>query len=80
MSLHANGSDKVAEVIAKLAATPPDKALVLSTIHKAKGLEWDDVTFLDYNQLREGGHERNCWYVGVTRAKKKLTLHLSSRR
>jgi superfamily I DNA/RNA helicase len=80
ISLHANGSTRVAEVINKLAGTPPDKALVLSTIHKAKGLEWDDVTFLDYNQLRNEGQERNCWYVGVTRAKKKLTLHTPAKR
>ncbi|HXJ94237.1 MAG TPA: UvrD-helicase domain-containing protein [Terriglobia bacterium] len=75
LSLHANGSNKVEEVIAKLAATPQDQALVLSTIHKAKGLEWDDVTFLDYSKLRWEGQEPNCWYVGCTRAKRALHLH-----
>jgi hypothetical protein len=54
--------------------------ILLSTIHKAKGLEWPTVYFLDdwripshfakTPEARE--QERNVWYVGVTRAMKKL--------
>lgn len=57
-----------------------DDSVVLSTIHKAKGLESDKVYFLDRHlipskfastkdQLQQ---EQNLYYVGVTRAKKSL--------
>jgi len=64
----------------------PDKdALVLSTIHRAKGLEWEAVFLI---HLGEGlfpsayclesevelAEERRVFYVGVTRAKTKLFL------
>jgi DNA helicase-2/ATP-dependent DNA helicase PcrA len=59
--------------------------LVLSTIHQAKGLEWDEVMVIG---VREGSfphfrsresqseleEERRLFYVAVTRARKKLTL------
>lgn len=55
--------------------------VVLSTVHKAKGLEADTVFFLDSNLLyprwvRPGTwqetQEKNLEYVGVTRAKNRL--------
>lgn len=49
-------------------------ALTLSTVHKAKGLEWPAVTFLNYSRLTDGGQEPNINYVGVTRAQQSLTL------
>ncbi len=49
-------------------------ALTLSTIHKAKGLEWDSVVYLDYGKVWRGPQESNAKYVGVTRAKHKLLL------
>ena len=56
------------------------KGVVLSTIHKSKGLEADNVFILDVNlipskyattkdQLKQ---ERNLLYVAITRAKNKL--------
>jgi len=62
-----------------------DEALVLSTVHQAKGLEWEAV-FVP--RLTEGGfpnaralnetkgieEERRLFYVAVTRAKTHLTL------
>lgn len=61
------------------------KKLVLSTIHQAKGLEWDEVIVMDCRDgafphykskesLRELEEERRLFYVAVTRAKNKLTL------
>jgi superfamily I DNA/RNA helicase len=52
----------------------------LSTIHKAKGREWDRVGFLDAHlipgrwakQPWELEQEHNLAYVGVTRAKQEL--------
>lgn len=70
-------------------AGPPvidDDYLVLSTIHSAKGLEWDcvhvlnvtdgclplDMSLRDADGLEE---ERRLLYVAVTRARSQLTLH-----
>lgn len=52
-----------------------DKKVILSTTHKAKGLERDRV-FILANTYRKGagGEEDNLWYVAVTRAKKELYL------
>lgn len=59
------------------------KVLTLSTIHKAKGREWDRVFALDMDTLSpcrwahkdwEKVQENNLCYVQVTRAKKHLTL------
>jgi superfamily I DNA/RNA helicase len=59
------------------------KVLTLSTIHKAKGREWDRVFALGMDQYSPSKwarkpwellQERNLCYVQVTRAKKHLTL------
>lgn len=63
---------------------PKKDAVVLSTIHQAKGLEWDNVFIIS---LKEGDfphslsleeelieEERRLFYVAVTRAKKRLFL------
>lgn len=66
-----------------------DDVLTLSTIHSAKGLEWEVVFFIglsegvlpskfaleDEDQIEE---EHRLFYVGVTRAKRHLFLSLSS--
>jgi DNA helicase II / ATP-dependent DNA helicase PcrA len=61
-------------------------AVTLSTIHSSKGLEWDKVYMIDLiegiipeNNSAESGQEgleeeRRLFYVGMTRAKKQLTL------
>lgn len=50
--------------------------VILSTTHKAKGLERDRVFVLvgTYRKSGAGGEEDNLWYVAVTRAKKELYL------
>lgn len=54
-----------------------DKKVILSTTHKAKGLERDRV-FVLVNTYRYGpgvtGEEANLWYVAITRARKELYL------
>jgi len=54
-------------------ATKP--AVVLSSVHKSKGLEWDRVFMLAGTfRASKGGEEANIYYVAVTRAKKTLTF------
>jgi DNA helicase-2/ATP-dependent DNA helicase PcrA len=54
-----------------------NKKVILSTTHKAKGLERDRV-FILVNTYRYGpgvtGEEANLYYVAITRAKKELYL------
>ncbi len=65
-------------------SSPKDK-VILSTIHQAKGLEWEAVfvinltngAFPNERALKEDGgleEERRLFYVAVTRAKKHLFL------
>lgn len=72
-ALHESGN--VVQAIEQLTRTPPGQALTLSTIHKAKGLEWEHVVYLDYAKEWKGNQESNIKYVGVTRAKQSLVLH-----
>jgi DNA helicase II / ATP-dependent DNA helicase PcrA len=60
---------------------PPENAVVLSTVHSAKGLEWEAVIMVGMedgvlphfnNDDRE--EERRVAYVGITRAKRILGL------
>jgi len=94
----AEGYSNVDEFLADLALEPPDgsaagveaaerddERLVLSTIHSAKGLEWQCVfviwvvdgrfpsaySFLTDGELEE---ERRLFYVAVTRAKRHLFM------
>jgi DNA helicase-2/ATP-dependent DNA helicase PcrA len=62
----------------------PDDCITLSTIHSAKGLEWDDVflcgaggqQFPSKRAVESGceSEERRLFYVAVTRARKFLCL------
>ena len=93
--------DELGDLLADFAIEPPDRAvlkveptakheerpLVLSTIHSAKGLEWDSVFLIG---LAEGilpisfaldsedeiEEEHRLFYVGITRAKNRLHLSL----
>jgi DNA helicase-2/ATP-dependent DNA helicase PcrA len=77
---------KIAEQSAALRKAP-DNAVVLSTIHSAKGLEWEAVFLIGMEQgvlphannddLEE---ERRVAYVGITRAKRLLALTYSAAR
>ncbi len=62
-----------------------EEKIILSTIHQAKGLEWDtvfiihlaDMSFPNRRAMAEEGgmeEERRLFYVAVTRARKRLFL------
>ena len=77
---------KIAEQSASLRQAP-ESAVVLSTIHSAKGLEWEAVFLIGMEQgvlphinnddLEE---ERRVAYVGVTRAKRLIGLTFAAMR
>jgi len=81
-SLHQRGHPAAGDA-SRLTGQAP--RLVLSTIHQAKGLEWDTVFLIHLNAssfpnrraaLEEGGleEERRLFYVAATRAKRQLVL------
>ena len=66
---------------------PPGHAVVLSTIHSAKGLEWDAVFLasmedgvLPHSNSEDIEEERRIAYVGVTRARRVLGLTYAAER
>jgi superfamily I DNA/RNA helicase len=73
------GADSIAAVRARIADLftddPGRGEVVLSSTHKAKGLEWDTVWMLaDTYRSAFGGEEENLWYVAVTRAISRLVM------
>lgn len=52
--------------------------VVVSTIHKAKGREFDDVYMLVTDGLCKDNHLMRKYYVGITRAKNRLFIHTNS--
>jgi len=53
-----------------------DKEVIyVSTIHKAKGREFDTVYMLLQNRIDNTDEERRVLYVGMTRAKSSLYIH-----
>lgn len=77
--------DPPTESVAGLEPGEEDEKLVLSTIHSAKGLEWDTVfvltaldgrfpSFRAAENLDSMEEERRLMYVATTRAKNKLFL------
>lgn len=52
--------------------------VVVSTIHKAKGREFDDVYMLVSDSYVKDDHLMRRYYVGMTRAKKRLFIHTNS--
>ena len=66
---------------------PPEHAVVLSTIHSAKGLEWEAVLLvgmeegvLPHASNEDLEEERRVAYVGLTRAKRIVGLSYASLR
>jgi len=52
--------------------------VVVSTIHKAKGREFDDVYMLVTDNQNRNDELMRRLYVGITRAKKRLFIHTNS--
>lgn len=66
---------------------PPENAVVLSTIHSAKGLEWDTVFVagiedgvLPHANAEDIEEERRVAYVAITRARRRLGLTYAAER
>lgn len=76
----AYSKDELKQKLAKLFVDGP--GVTLSTIHRAKGLEWPTVWLLDWHLLPaqwaetevERQQERNLQYIGVTRAQLNLNF------
>ena len=49
--------------------------VVVSTIHKSKGMEFDDVYMLISEPRQLTDEVLRRYYVGITRAKKRLFIH-----
>ena len=80
-----DGAQSIQEVLSRIEALFSDqddsKRLVLSTTHKAKGLERDRVFMLRDTYLRKDSEEeRNLAYVAVTRARKQLFYVYSAKK
>ena len=78
--------DRIAEQSQSL-RNPPPNAVMLSTIHSAKGLEWDMVFLvgvedgvLPHANCEDIEEERRVAYVGMTRARRRLGLTYSAER
>ncbi len=58
--------------------TDPEKTILVSTLHKAKGREFDTV-YINLNHFNiMGDEQRRVLYVGMTRAKKQLFINDNS--
>ncbi len=51
--------------------------IIVSTMHKAKGREFDNVYILSNNGVFNDDKAKRAMYVAITRAKKKLYVHYS---
>lgn len=52
--------------------------ILVSTMHKAKGKEFDNIFLLLENYNHSSDEAKRLLYVAMTRAKKRLTIHLNS--
>jgi len=54
------------------------ETIIVSTIHKAKGKEFDNVFLLLEDFFPSTDNDKRLLYVAMTRAKRNLTIHLNS--
>ncbi len=54
------------------------ETIFVSTVHKAKGKEFDNVFLILENFYSESDQDKRQLYVAMTRAKQNLTVHLNS--
>jgi ATP-dependent DNA helicase RecQ len=55
-----------------------EETILVSTIHKVKGKEFDNVVLMLENFRPDTDADKRLLYVAMTRAKQSLTLHLNS--
>ena len=62
----------------KISMVRMGETILVSTIHKAKGKEFDNVFLMleDFDPATD--EAKRLLYVAMTRAKRKLTIHLNS--
>lgn len=66
-----------------LASFSGDRAVRIMSIHKSKGLEFDTVVLLGVERETFWGNEvaeRSAYFVGISRAKRRLFLTVCERR
>lgn len=71
------------DIVKVLARFSDDKAVRIMTIHKSKGLEFDSVVLLGVEKETfwgDGDAERCAFFVGISRAKRRLVLTRSTER
>ncbi|QGA38985.1 AAA family ATPase [Burkholderia glumae] len=74
------GGDNVATALASFSG---DRAVRIMSIHKSKGLEFDTVVVLGVERETFWGNEvaeRSAYFVGISRAKRRLFLTVCERR
>jgi superfamily I DNA/RNA helicase len=74
----------------KMKEKKKENSVVLSTMHRAKGLEWDEVYVIDCNEeitpyskaetKEDMEEERRMFYVAITRAKRILHIYSFDKR
>jgi AAA domain/UvrD-like helicase C-terminal domain len=75
----AEGCSSVSEIERRMGTMFSDTdrgypCVVLSTVHKAKGLEWDRVFMLEWTFKHASDEDQNIYYVAITRTKKTLVF------
>jgi ATP-dependent DNA helicase RecQ len=55
----------------------PGETILVSTIHKAKGKEFDNIYLMLEDYYLSNDADKRLLYVAMTRAKKNLTIHLN---
>ena len=69
--------------VSALSRLSEDSAVRIMTIHKSKGLEFDTVIALGIERETFWGNaddERSAFFVGISRAKRRLMLTVAKRR
>lgn len=70
-----NSANEVIESIKNLFSDLNDQnAITLTSCHRAKGLEYDNVWMINSTFSFTSEEEKNLWYVAVTRTKKVLNI------
>lgn len=71
-------NSQIAEYISEILGTNTEADVYVGTIHSAKGLEYDNVILVGVDGIRFGlkkEEDKNCYYVGITRAKNWLKVY-----